>query len=391
MPKSPRKFPIVRASWPRVTDYRKSRMRCFMVDGRRRRNGKREYFRTEAEAKTRADQLAVERENHGTAALNFPTAERVMAVECRELLAPWNRTIRDATVHFIAHLEAERIRAVSPLISDCVERYLVARAADVARGDLAARSLKEAGYCVRQLSSCVGDVRICDFDSDRLKTYLDSFPVAARTRSNLRLRLSGFFSFCCAKKWIAINPCLAVKVKVPRHEVVVLTVMEAEQMLRCAEASKFRDALVPYVALCLLAGLRPFEAQALDWGNIHFETRHIRVLAHTSKKREGRYVRMEAALVAWLKPFAKRNGRVCNANHRKQWESLLTAAGYGAERPWPQDAMRHTAASMLLAIKRNRALVAEELGTSVDVLRRHYRQPILKADAARFWALAPAA
>jgi integrase len=380
---------VVRATWPRIVDYRKTRMRCFMVDGRRRRNGRREYFKTLTEAKTRADQLVTERENHGTAALNFPPRDRVMAVECRELLAAWHRTIHDATLHYIAHLKADAIKSDSPLISNCVEQYIAARQRDVERGDLAERSFSEAQYCVKQLASVVGGVRICDFDPERLKTYLDSFPVAARTRSNLRLRLSGFFTFCCAKKWIAINPCSAVKIKVPRHEIIVLTVAEAEHLLRCAEASKFREVLVPYVALCLFAGLRPFEAQQLDWSQVNLATAHIHVLAHTSKKREGRYVRMEPTLVRWLKPLARRTGRICRANFRKQWDSLTKAAGCGVDRPWPQDAMRHTAASMLLATKRNRALVAEELGTSVEVLRRHYRQPILKADAKQFWALSP--
>src|SRR5207248_11372289 len=107
------KFPIIRTAWPRIVDYRETRMRCFMVDGRRRGNGRREYFADESAAKTRADQLVIERENHGIAALNFPARDRVMAAECRELLQPWNRTIRDATEHYIAFLNAEVIKSQS--------------------------------------------------------------------------------------------------------------------------------------------------------------------------------------------------------------------------------------------------------------------------------------
>ena len=390
MPKQS-KYPIVRATpWPRIVDYRKSRLRCFMVDGRRRGAGRREYFRKASDAKTRAEQLATERENHGTAALNFPTAERVMAVECRELLAPWNRTIRDAAVHYVAWLKADAARSKSPLVRECVARFLDSRQLEVERGDLAPRSLVEFRHCCAHLVAAVGDLRIVELDAEAVRTYLDSFPVAARTRLNIRLRLSKFFSFCVTKKWIATNPCAEIKIKVRRHEVVVLTVEEAEHLLRRAEASKFRDVLVPYVALCLFGGLRPFEARQLKWKNINLEAGHLHVLASTSKRRESRYVHLEPALVAWLTPYAKTNRvGVCGPNFRKQFDSLLTAAGYGKERPWPQDCLRHTAASMLLTLKRNRALVAEELGTSVEVLRRFYRQPILRADALRFWALAP--
>src|SRR5205814_3137164 len=104
-----------------------------MVDGRRRGNGRREYFKNLTDAKTRADQLAVERENHGTAVLNFPARDRVMAVECRELLTSWGKTIRDATAHYVAHLQREAINSKSRLIRDCVTQFVAVRDRDVER------------------------------------------------------------------------------------------------------------------------------------------------------------------------------------------------------------------------------------------------------------------
>jgi integrase len=365
-------------------------MNCFMVDGRRRGNGRREYFVDERAAKVRAGQLAVERENHGTAALNFPVRDRVMAAECRELLQPFGRTLRDAAEHYVAHLKAEQIKSQSPLIRDCVAQFLTSRQRDVERGELASRSLVETRYRLNHLIAAAGDRRIVEFDADAVTTFLDSFRVVACTRNNIRLRLSKFFSFCRSKKWITTNPCAEIKVKLPRRDVTVLMIDEAERLLRAAEASRHHAVLVPYVSICLFAGLRPFECRQLDWSSIDFQTNHIFVRAETSKKRESRYVQIEPTLIAWLEPYAKPSGRICGANFRKQWDSLIKAANYGPKNPWPQDGMRHTAASMLLAIKQNRALVAEELGTSVDVLRRHYRQPILKTEATRFWALRPA-
>ena len=362
-----------------------------MVDGRRRGNGRREYFKNVAEAETRADQLAVERENHGTASLNFPARDRVMTAECRELLRPWDRTIRDATEHYVGFLKAEAIKSQSPLIRDCVQQFLTSRERDVERGELAKRTLTETRHFTKHLMAAVGGLRIAEFDVDVVTTFLDSFPVSARTRLNIRLRLSKFFSFCRSKKWIATNPCADIQIKVRRGEVTILSVEDTEQLLRAAEASQFRNAMAPYVACCLFGGLRPHEAQQLKWEQINFETATIHVLAHTSKRRESRYVHIEPALMTWLRPYVQRSGNVAGTNFRYQWRSVVEAAGYGENRSWPQDVMRHTAASMLLALKRNRALVAEELGTSVNVLRRHYRQPILKADAALFWALRPTA
>jgi integrase len=383
-------FPVVRVKpWPRIVDYRKSKLRSFMVDGRRRGNGRRYYFRNLTDARICADQLAISRENHGTALLNFPAADLVMAVEVRELLAPFGKTIRDAASHYVAHLEAEAIKSTSPPIRDCAAQFLTSRLRDVGRGELAARTVAELRQTMNHLVAACGNLPVSDLDVEAVRRFLDSFPVTARTRNNLRLRLSALLSFCKSKRWIATNPCAEIQIKVRRNSVVVLTVDEVERLLRCAEASRFRDVLVPYVVLCVFGGLRPFECQGLDWRNVNFQTQHIHVLAHTSKKREARFVQMEPTLNRWLEPFAKSSGRITSANHRKQWEGLIHAAGYNSQRPWVADCMRHTAASMLLAIKRNRALVAEELGTSTEILRRFYRQPILSSEAQRFWALNP--
>jgi integrase len=359
-----------------------------MVDGRRRGNGRREYFKEIDAAKARAEQLVIERENHGTAALNFPVQDRVMAVECRELLRPFGKTIRDATAHYIEWLNAEAVRLRSPFIRECAVQFMEARHRDVARGDLARRSLVEFRHFCAHMTAALGGRRIAEFDTEVAQNFLDSFPVAARTRQNIRLRLSKFLNFCRSKKWIAVNPCAEIKIKVRRGEVEVLSVDHTESLLRECEASKYRSELVPYAALCLFAGLRPHEAQQLCWEQIDLTTLSIHVLPHTSKRREGRYVHIEPMLVDWLNPYVA-DGRVCTPSFRRHWRFVTRSIGYNSETPWPQDVMRHTAASMLLAIKRNRALVAEELGTSVDVLRRHYRKPILQSEAQRFWMLKP--
>jgi integrase len=386
VPKKTR-YLVVRDKWPRIVDYTETKLRSYMVDGRRRGNGRREYFRDLAAAKTRADQLVIEKENHGTVALNFTVRDRVMAADCTELLRPFGKTIHDATLHYVAHLKATN--GNSPSVRECAVRFLESRQTEVDRGELAKRSLTELRQCMNHVAVALGDLSIAHLDTDTVTTFLDSFPVAPRTRNNIRLRLSAFFSFCKSKKWITVNPCAEIKVKVQRSDVVVLSVADSEKLLRAAEHSQHKSIFVPYIATCLFGGLRPFEAQQLDWKNVDFETNHIFVAAHTSKKRESRYVQMEPTLAEWLKPYAKTNGRISSTNFRKQWDRVIKAAGYGPENPWPQDSMRHTAASMLLVMKRNRALVAEELGTSVNVLRRHYRKPITKSEAQRFWALSP--
>jgi len=57
---------------------------------------------------------------------------------------------------------------------------------------------------------------------------------------------------------------------------------------------------------------------------------------------------------------------------------------------WAHDVLRHTGASMLIALWQDVGRVALELGTSAGMLYRHYREIVKREDAARFWACRPA-
>jgi integrase len=385
------KYPLLRAEWPRILDYRDSGVRSFAVDGRRRGNGRRYYFRKLADAVECAKRLTIQREQLGNAVLKFSHKDLVMAAECAELLAPSGKTILDAAHCLLAQLAVEHERSASPTIKQAAAEFIVVRQRDVEQGSFASRSLVELRHSMKHLVARLGDLRLIDLSVEQVTRHLDSLPKCSlRTRKNRCLRLSAFFSFCQSNRWISSNPCAEIKVKIPHHDVILLSLDQCEQLLRNAAASEHKKILVPYVSICLFAGLRPFECRHLDWGNVDLHAGHIFVEASTSKKRESRYTQIEPALGQFLSRYAKPSGRICGANFRRQWESLLTQSGFGPKHPWPQDCLRHTGASMLLGLKRDRALVAHELGTSVEVLRRFYIQPLTKAEVQRFWGLRPA-
>jgi hypothetical protein len=56
---------------------------------------------------------------------------------------------------------------------------------------------------------------------------------------------------------------------------------------------------------------------------------------------------------------------------------------------WPKDILRHTCASMLMATWEDEGKVAATLGNSPTVLHAHYRELVSKAEAGRFWGIAP--
>jgi integrase len=315
-----------------------------------------------------------------------------MAVECIERLRPFGKTLRDATDHFVQWLTNEQKKHDSLLVRECIDQYTTSRQADRDRGELSKLSFYEIRDRAKKLSEAMGGLHIAAVTPETVKTYLDSIPFSPRTRINIRLRMSKFFNFCKSKGWIERNPCEDVEIKAKRADTQILSVAEAKHLLAKAKESEFKGVAVPYAALCLFAGLRPGEAEQLDWKQVHFATKTIEVLAHTSKTRDSRFVKMEPTLVKWLKPYAKDSGRIVGVNFRPKWETVKTAAGYDPtekEVRWVQDIMRHSYASYWLAIHQNRAELAELMGNSVEIIRAHYRRPILPVTAKKFWAALP--
>src|SRR6266496_2909003 len=120
MPKKS-KHPVLRKEWPRLLDFRATPSKCVMLDARP--HGKREYFKHVGEARTRADQLATERANRGVESISFSSANRVMAIECAAKLRPFDKTLRDATDHYVDWLKAEAAKHSSLVVRECVEQF----------------------------------------------------------------------------------------------------------------------------------------------------------------------------------------------------------------------------------------------------------------------------
>ena len=97
--------------------------------------------------------------------------------------------------------------------------------------------------------------------------------------------------------------------------------------------------MVPYIAICAFAGLRPTEAAKLDWKDINLETAQIEVKARHAKTRRHRLVPIQPNLLAWLTIYRKEAGRI-GFSRRKFREAYArgrlcrVAAGRSAALVW---------------------------------------------------------
>jgi len=146
--------------------------------------------------------------------------------------------------------------------------------------------------------------------------------------------------------------------------------------------------------------LRPDECKLLQWEQIHFAEKQITVLGTTSKHKDTRPVPINETLMAWFTAYApkpeERKGFVTRqTNISNRFREIHAKFGFRHFKDnkqgeiWPQDAPRHSFASHWLPIHMNRAELAEFLGNSVDVIKKHYRKVVPLSEANAYWAVIP--
>jgi len=146
-----------------------------------------------------------------------------------------------------------------------------------------------------------------------------------------------------------------------------------------------------YYALALYAGVRPDELSRITWASVKFENDGSAIViidAAASKVRRRRIVELEPTAVEWLRKATESNGRlpVTISTRRRYHRQAAKVLGFES---WPQDCLRHTAASYLLAHHRDAGKVAYQLGNSIKILETHYKGLVMRNECSEFWAFKP--
>jgi integrase len=180
-----------------------------------------------------------------------------------------------------------------------------------------------------------------------------------------------------------------------KRQIRILSPEEAQALLH-ATATQAPHALC-YLVLAMFCGVRPEEAEIIKFGQINLLDLTIDVPHTTSKTGDARIARIPQCAVAWFE-LAKRlgfwgapadvacpSGFILDKVREFKWIPLLAEG-------WQADILRHTAATYRYLQCLNYGIVAEELGNSEAILRRHYvRKGISERARDAFYALAPTA
>ncbi len=378
----------------------------FQVDIMRDKKRERTGFDTLAKAKTHASILSTKIGNEGTSSLSLTPTQRDDAVEALGILGG------KVTLTAAARLWARHNGIAGGVtVTELGRRWLV----ELKRQGCRDTTLAERGQKVGRLVADFGERTVAGMTRDDVTGWLTAKGLTGATWDSHRRAYRAMFQFAAEEKLVDSNPVAAIKpMRMDEKMPTPFTVDAATAIMRTA--AQWTPALVPTLAVQFFGGLRPGEAQGLDWRAVDFKGKTIRIMPETSKVRRTRIIPMSAALAAWLEPYRKVSGPIGIQTKAKQ-NSLLFMKRIGppyemkgvpiAEREpdkrpkglasaagveWIQDGPRKTFASAHYALYGDAPKLAAILGHTGghDVLFRHYRGLMTKADGRRFFAIRPA-
>ena len=239
------------------------------------------------------------------------------------------------------------------------------------------------------------DRRMLEIGPEIIKSWRDHHPGYFAV-------LSAWFGWATKAGWLPKNPCAGLKPEVAKPtEVICCSTEEAGLLLKRAAINEDWSVL-SYLVLSLFAGIRPEEfrkvakgepIRSLTWENC--ESEFISIPPELSKTKAGRIIEVttEPVLHEWLN-FIRKGlggnpaGPIIPANWKKVWGGWRKK--HWAQ-PWTQDLLRHTFGSHHLARSQSLELTSRVMGTSPDVLDKHYWNWRTRSKHATvYWDLLPA-
>jgi len=378
-----------------------------MVDGKL--NGKRirRFFQTKEEAEQDCRERNLEAEKYGAQVL--PDQVRIQALAAHRMLEPLNASLIEAAELFI---RSKSVAARSEKIDKIVLDFILSTQNSVEKGERSSEHLAGIKKVGKRLQAVFGSRMACDIQPHEIVRWLESLSdLAASSRDYYRRYATSIFAYAKSQGYVDVNPVHGIPSMAKKSDIGILSPEEVESLLRNCNPS-----MIPFYAIGFFAGLRPMsELLSLQWSNVFWdytdrviEVRNVKTRNHPNSPRE-RYVEISENLKAWLdyagaddrvKLFSKE--RVVPGNwrdfvygtqgrHRHAVNGFIQSDREKAGiKYWPHDAMRHTYASMHLAIHQSADKTADQMGHSGSrLVFEAYRRKVKKSEAEKFWSIIP--
>lgn len=339
---------------------------------------KREIYSTKKKAQARLREVIDDAHRFGATSDAVTATQRADAAAALGILAG-RGTLSEAARFYMADIER---REGGKPIAEAVEAFLQSRR------DFSCGYLTSLRPRLRFIESFFAGRTTTSIGTDDCQTLIDSLTGTASAKSvrHYRSTMSSLFNFCDARGWCSGNPAKrTTRPKEHAGDIGILSPKDAAKLL-----SKCPADILPGVVLGVFSGLRQAEIERLDWQAVDLAQGIITVGAGIAKTASRRVCAIPDNARAWLAPYARESGNVWPAKGSRTFSLARTAAGYGPARPWPHNALRHSAISYRLATTPDLAKIAYESGNSPAIIQRHYNGLASPQAAKVFFSILPA-
>ncbi|MHC1768159.1 MAG: tyrosine-type recombinase/integrase [Verrucomicrobiia bacterium] len=244
-------------------------------------------------------------------------------------------------------------------------------------------------FWLNQFAETFPATAVCDLTKDHLDTYIAQFSeLSAKTRNDRRAAVKMFLGWCKEKDYLPQNHRLfeATGFKAEDKDDMVIDFYrpnELRALLSAADAD-----VLPVIALNALGGLRIEECLRLDWSEVWSTPGHVEVSARIAKGRKRRMVVMGESLAQWLEPYRQCTGRVCDLNPM-QFNRRFVSLRESLKIPARRNGLRHGFVTYHLGVHSDENLTAQQAGNSPQMIHEHYKAPATKAEAEKWFSVAP--
>ena len=373
---------------------------CVNIPAKYSLTGKRErhFFKTKEQALAEQNKMRNNAKVFGETASAITPSLSEQATKAAELLAPYGITLIEAASR-IAAIEKEL--AASVTIEHALDAFIAEKSKLSEKQQQAIKHISNhlrADFAGRSIAGIT-----CDEIEAHLKTRTSG---ASAYAAKLRIMIT-LWRWCAVPKRGWCNGDLfkhAERQEVVTEEIGVLNATETRTLLTAAE-NHFPD-MVALTAIAIFTGMRQAEIERLQPCDITSEG--ITVPKISAKTNKRRFIQMPEPLADWLTRYPI-TSELIPANYERKdkalrriagwkvWSDLYENKGLGDAEPpedapaWPQNALRHTAASLNVALGKPIETLIFEHGHAggLQMLRQHYVGKITKADALKIWAMRP--
>ena len=401
---------VIKKSFPRIIQTWVNDDKIYQVDCRKEGwTGQQRFnFHSEGNARAKAKEIEKLFAEQGAQGALISLQDRLRVQAALVPLQEYNSkhgstySVENAVQFFIRAMHAQKEKQQAPFVDRAVEQFLEAKSdPNGGKGNkqLSKKTLQE----LKSVGGIIVDTwkykRVNEVTAEMITTYLNKTKTAKgkyftnQTKLNRLTKIKQFFKYCAEKprEWVKENPCDGITITAESKEVEILTNSQVLALLEAAmkEKQKVRQVMVPYLVLGLFAGLRPEEAQKMKWEWIaafdeEKKTAQVKVPAEISKISESRYADLSEAGWNLIKPCIKQSGPI--GWSRRAFMRIRDKAGF-AGLEWPADCIRHTYASNWLALHKERSHLAEIMGNSPAIIRKHYKRAIPIKDAESYFEI----